>query len=221
VALVPRGCPRVFEEEVRDTLGVEVVRTNICGTSLIGVFVAMNNQGALLPKNIYPEERKLLEEAGLEVEVCPDRYTALGNTILVNGKGAAVSPGFARASLKVMEDVFDCEVEKVSLESFTTLGSIALATDLGGVIHPVVSDEEAEGIAEILEVPIEAGTVNRGIGFIRTGAIANSRGIMVGRHHRPGNHKAPGCAGAVVGYNRRTAPEGPATPDKKYFMYNK
>ncbi len=180
IAVVPRACPGVFEEEIKGTLGVETVRTNISGTSLVGVFVAMNNKGVLLPKNVYGEEVRALEDRGFNVGVCQDKYTALGNLILVNSHGAAVSRGFGKRSLKLMEDVFDCEVEVVDLRDYKTLGSIGLVTDQGGVIHPMITDEEVEELESLLGVGIDAGTVNRGIGFLRTGAIANSKGVVVG-----------------------------------------
>jgi translation initiation factor 6 len=180
IAVVPRACPGVFEEDTKKTFGVEVVRTNISGTSLVGVFVAMNNKGILLPKNAYGEEIKAFEDRGINVGVCQDKYTALGNLILVNSYGAAVSKGFGKRGLKLMEDTFECEVEVVDLRDYKTLGSIGLVTDKGGVIHPMVTDEEVEELKGILGVDIDAGTVNRGVGFLRTGAIANSRGVMVG-----------------------------------------
>ena len=56
VALLPSLCPKVFASAISKELGVEVLKTNICGTSLVGSMTVMNNTGILLPKFVYKKE---------------------------------------------------------------------------------------------------------------------------------------------------------------------
>ena len=42
------------------------------------------------------------------------------------------------------------------------------------------SDEELRRLSEFFEVPVDIGTVNFGVAFIRTGLVANNYGALVG-----------------------------------------
>ncbi|MEE9594981.1 MAG: translation initiation factor IF-6 [Candidatus Hydrothermarchaeales archaeon] len=179
--LLPSNCPKRFSAKAADALQAEVLRTRICGTSLIGSMVAMNNNGILLPKNIYGSERRKIKELELNVAVIEDKYTALGNLVLLNDYGAIVSSAFSNKAVKVMENNLDCEVEKGELAGFRTVGSLGIATNKGALIHPLVEEEKLKWVEEILHVDVDVGTVNRGIGFVRTGMIANSNGVVVGK----------------------------------------
>lgn len=180
LAVIPRGCPEVFEEEIKKALEVDVIKTDISGTGLVGAFIVMNNKGVLLPKTVKSEERKAFDKLDINVGVCQDKFTALGNLVVVNSHGAVVSPGLGKAAREMMADVFDCEVESAKVRAFRTIGSVGAATDKGGVFHPSITDDELDWIGEVLKVPVDVGTVNRGMGFVRTGIIANTKGVMMG-----------------------------------------
>jgi translation initiation factor 6 len=180
IVLLPQDCPDNFFALASDVLEVEAFKTGICGTSLLGSMVAMNNNGILLPKNVYEEERKEMEKLDMNVVVIEDKYTALGNLILLNDYGAIVSQVFSDEAVSTMRDALGCEVERGDLGGFRTIGSIGIATNRGVIIHPMVEEEKLKWVEEILHVDVDVGTVNRGIGFVRTGMIANSNGVLVG-----------------------------------------
>jgi translation initiation factor 6 len=69
---------------------------------------------------------------------------------------------------------------KGSIAGIPTVGSVAVITDKGGVVHPDVSDDELEGLSKFFEVPLDVGTVNFGVAFIKTGLVANNYGALVG-----------------------------------------
>jgi translation initiation factor 6 len=179
VAFVPSDSPTGFERTVSKTLNVKAVKTNICGTSLIGTMIALNNKGAILPQNAYEEEIKMIK-AEMNVGILNDKLTALGNLILLNDYGAIASPVFTKKSIKTIGDVLDCEVYEGKIAGFKTVGSVGIATNKGALVHPLASEEELKWIEEILKVKADVGTVNRGGGFIRTGIIANQNDILVG-----------------------------------------
>ncbi len=180
IALLPPRCPGNFAMAAEETLGVEVIATEISGTSLLGPMVAMNNKGLLLPQHAYEKEKKRMKKSDITIEVLKDKYTALGNLLLLNDHGAIASRVFARRSIKAMEDAFDCEVERGKLAGYRTVGSMGVATNRGALVHPLVGEEELEWVEEILGVEVDIGTVNRGVGRVGAGIIANSKGVLVG-----------------------------------------
>ena len=180
IAVLPTTCPGSFVSSVKEALGVEVVRTNICGTSLVGVMMAMNNNGVLLSKHAEEREILALKGAGLEVGIIEDKYTALGNLVLLNDRAAIISRLFGKRAVKTMEDVLDCEVAPRNLWGFKTVGSLGIATNKGALIHPLVKEGELEWVEDVLGVEVDLGTVNRGVGFIKTGLIVNKNGALIG-----------------------------------------
>ncbi len=179
-ALVPHLCPKDFLTKVSDELEVEVIKTNIFGTSLLGSMTAMNNSGILLPKFVYKEEVKAIKKSGLNIGVTKDKFTALGNLILFNGKGAIVYRKFNKGPIKMIEDILDLEVEKGDIAGFGTVGSLGIATNKGAVVHPLAREDEIEHIESVLKTDVDVGTVNRGTGFVRTGILANTKNVLLG-----------------------------------------
>ncbi|MFQ5815760.1 MAG: translation initiation factor IF-6 [Candidatus Hydrothermarchaeaceae archaeon] len=180
IVLLPSDCPERFSALAADALETEVFRTSICGTSLIGSMVAMNNTSILLPKYVYGEEMRRMKDIEMNVVVVEDKYTALGNLVLLNDYGAIASSVFSDETVRAMEHALGCEVERGELAGFRTIGSIGLATNKGALIHPMVEEEKLKWVEEILRVDVDVGTVNRGTGLVRTGMIANSNGVLVG-----------------------------------------
>jgi translation initiation factor 6 len=179
-ALVPALSPKDFSSTIQKELDVEVIKTNISGTSLIGSMMAMNNNGILIPKFAYEKERVKIKKAGLNVEVLQDKFTALGNLILFNDKGAIVYKKFTKGAINVIEDIFDIEVAKGDIAGFGTVGSLGIATNKGALVHPLATDDEIEHIESVLGVEVDVGTVNRGAGFVRTGILANNKNVLMG-----------------------------------------
>ncbi len=178
--LVPVICPLSFSSAVPDALGVEVHRVNICGTFLIGAMVAMNNKGAVLSKHTYKEEINEMKKLDINVGVAKEKFTALGNLVLLNDNGAIASKVLGKKTIAMMKDVLDCEVEVRDIGGFRAVGSAGVATNKGALVHPMVGEEELKWIEDILKVDVDIGTVNRGVGFVRTGIIANKNGALIG-----------------------------------------
>jgi translation initiation factor 6 len=178
--LVPKNSPKIFFRDVKETFEEDVYKVNVSGTSLIGVMISLNDKGLILPKNIFEDELKEFKDLDINVGVLNDKMTALGNLILANDNGGIVNPDFRKESIKMIEDVLDIEVETGLVGGFRALGSIGIATNKGALIHPMVSEDELEWIESILKVEVDVGTVNRGVGFVKTGLVANSRGAIMG-----------------------------------------
>ncbi|OYT51294.1 MAG: translation initiation factor IF-6 [Desulfurococcales archaeon ex4484_204] len=181
VALVPSGVEAQVKRKVADTLSVEVVEARVAASPLLGVFLAGNDRAILAPRIIRDEELNYLLEIGLNVKVVDMRYTALGNLVLANNKAAIFYP-------YLEEDVVGTLSSYLGVERFTqgviaklpTVGSAAVITDRGGVVHPDAEDEELERLSKHFGVSLDIGTVNFGVAFIKTGLVANNYGVLVG-----------------------------------------
>ncbi len=184
IAIIPPGLNEDEKKLIIETLNVELVETKIADTILVGVMIAGNNNGIILPRNTRDEEytylRNVLKHYGLNVEILRSKNTALGNLVLVNDSAAIVGSELERSEIMRVHNALDIEVIQKDILYLTIPGSLAVVTNNGGVIHPDVSDEELKGIEKILKVPFERATVNSGIPFIKTGLIANTYGALVG-----------------------------------------
>jgi translation initiation factor 6 len=60
------------------------------------------------------------------------------------------------------------------------VGSLAVATNKGALVHPLVKDSERKLLQDTLKVPVDLGTVNCGIPYVRTGLICNSHTAVAG-----------------------------------------
>jgi len=181
IAIVPPGIDRKDLEIIRSTLGVEIVETTIGGMRIVGVLIAGNNNGILLPRFVEESEIQAIKRVfdGV-VEVVIGRMTALGNVVLANDKAALVHPEADSSFIEKVRDVLGVEVEKGSIAEIPTVGSAATVTNKGGLVHPDATDEELRFLSNFFSVPVDVGTVNFGIGFIRSGLVANTHGALVG-----------------------------------------
>lgn len=60
------------------------------------------------------------------------------------------------------------------------VGSYCVFTNQGGLVHPRTPIEDQEEISSLLQVPLVAGTVNRGSDCIGAGLVANDWSAFVG-----------------------------------------
>jgi len=181
--LVPQGLEEEKISIIREILRVEPIEATIAGTKLLGVLIGGNEYGLLLSSSAEEEEVKAIKKAlgdGIIVEVLKSRNNAVGNLVSANSKAALVYPGLEKDVVKRIEDVLNVEVFQRSIAGVSTVGSVVAVTNRGGLVHPDASEEEIRFLSEIFKVPILTGTVNFGIGFVRTGLVANSWGAIVG-----------------------------------------
>jgi translation initiation factor 6 len=141
----------------------------------------MNNKGIMTSRLTEDEEiREMRKETGLPVERLPTKYTSVGNLVFANDNGAIVSEILSDQIAKIIADVLDVQVEKMSIASLYQVGSMAVATNLGVVVHPRASDAEVKRIHEVLKADVEPSTINNGVPYVASGIIANSKNAVVG-----------------------------------------
>lgn len=199
--ILPPGLGKDDVEEMTSVLGVEVVEVRIAGTILNGVFVTGNSNALLLPRIVFDEElekvKKAVAEHGLDLEitVSESKYTALGNILLCNSHGCIASPLIEDREVKRVADVLGVEVFKARLVNMDVPGSVAAISDHGGVIHPDASEDDLKVIKEVAKVSVEYATVNGGVPFVRSGLVANNKGVVIG-----GNTTGPEMLRIKIGF---------------------
>jgi translation initiation factor 6 len=179
--LLPFGFAETKAKKLREYLEVEkVVHVSVAGTRLIGPMTVMNNNGILLPYTVSDDEIRILKQTGLNVDRLQSKFTAIGNLISANDKGALVSNLFKGEADQNIKDILGVPLQTFSIGGYVQVGSMIVATNAGAIVHPIANDSEISRISEILQVEAEPATVNGGSPFLSSGIIANFSSVIVG-----------------------------------------
>jgi translation initiation factor 6 len=179
--LLPFGFAETKAKKLKEYLEVEkVVHVSVAGTRLIGPMTVMNNNGILLPYTVSDDEIRLLKQTGLNVERLESKFTAIGNLISANDKGAIVSNLFKGEADQNIKDILGVPLQTLSIGGYVQVGSMIVATNAGAIVHPMANDSEISKISEILQIEAEPATVNGGSPFLSSGIIANFSSVIVG-----------------------------------------
>lgn len=180
-AILPTGLPKKKIDRFRQNLGVQLCVTNIGGCALVGVLVAANSNGIVLPHIVHDHELEAIRNTfEVEVRVAQERWTALGNLVLANDNGALIHPGASESLARTVAETLDVDIVPASIGGLPYVGSLAVATNKGVLAHRSITDHERAVIEKALSVPVDAGTINGGVPYVKAGLLANSNGAIVG-----------------------------------------
>lgn len=183
-AIVPMDCDPEYVKDVAEALGVDVFRSTIAGTNLLGALIALNSYGAVVTSLASQAEVELLSRY-VCVATIEDKLNAAGNNILVNDNGAIVNPEVENESMRLIEETLQVEVVRSSIAGRMTVGSSCLATNKGVLCHPETTRAEFDLIKSVMKVPAAIGTLNYGSALVGSCMIANSKGGIVGYRSTP------------------------------------
>lgn len=164
----------VFEAELADH--VPVIHASVAGTRIIGRMTVGNKNGLLLPNATTDQEMLHLKNSlpdTVTIQRCDERLSALGNCIAANDYVALVHTDLARETEEIVQDVLGVEVFRSSIAGEVLVGSFCAFTNQGGLVHPMTSIEDQDELSSLLQVPLVAGTVNRGSEVVGAGLVAN------------------------------------------------
>jgi len=179
--LLPFGFAETKAKKLKEYLDVEkIIHVSIAGTRLMGPMTVMNNNGILLPSTVSDDEIRILKQTGLNVDRLKSKFTAIGNLISANDKGAVVSNLFKGEADQNIKDILGVPLQTFSIGGYVQVGSMIVATNAGAIVHPIAKDSEISRISEILQVEAEPATVNGGSPFLSSGIIANFSSVIVG-----------------------------------------
>ncbi|XP_065189741.1 eukaryotic translation initiation factor 6-like [Sycon ciliatum] len=164
----------VFETELADV--IPVVHTSIAGCRIIGRLTAGNRNGLLCPSSTTDQElqhvRNCLPDS-VVVRRIDERLSALGNVVACNDYVALVHPDLDRESEEIIADTLKVEVFRQTVADNALVGSYSAFTNQGGLVHPQTKVESLDELSSLLQVPLVAGTVNRGSDVIGAGLVVN------------------------------------------------
>ncbi|WP_457590443.1 translation initiation factor IF-6 [Geoglobus sp.] len=168
------------EHQIAEELEVEVLRTTVCGSELVGAMMAVNSRGAVVSKNIFRKELEALQSK-IDVLVLDTEITCMGNVIALNDRGAIVHPELSQDMMGRISDFLDVDVVQGTIGGIKTVGMSSVVTNRGALVNPNANDWEMKRIEEVLGVEPVKGTVNFGSEMVGTGVVANSKGYVAGK----------------------------------------
>jgi len=164
----------VFESELQDV--VPVVYTSIAGCRILGRMTAGNRHGLLVPSTTTDQELQQIRNSlpdSVKIQRVEERLSALGNVIACNDYVALVHPDLDRETEEILADVLKVEVFRQTVADNVLVGSYCALSNQGGLVSPKTSITDQEELSSLLQVPLVAGTINRGADVIGAGMVVN------------------------------------------------
>lgn len=184
-ALVSLGGSQNFYSVFEAELGghVPVVRTSVAGCRIVGRLTVGNAKGLLVPSTTTDQELQLLRNSlpdAVAVKRVDEKLSALGNVVVCNDHVALVHPDLDRETEAVIADTLGVEVFRQSIAKNVLVGSYCALSNQGCLVHPKTSIAEQKELSSLLQVPVCAGTVNRGSDVIGGGMVVNDWAAFCG-----------------------------------------
>jgi len=164
----------IFEGELSDT--IPVVHTSIGACRIIGRLCVGNRHGLLVPNTTTDQELQHIRNSlpdTVQIRRVEERLSALGNVIACNDYVALVHPDLDKETEEILADTLKVEVFRQTIASNVLTGSYCTLSNQGGLVHPKTSVEDQDELSSLLQVPLVAGTVNRGSDVLAAGMVVN------------------------------------------------
>merc|ERR1712087_693052 len=100
--------------------------------------------------------------------------------IACNDYVALVHPDLDRETEEVIADVLNVETFRATVAQNALVGSYAALTNQGGLVHARTPVQDLEELSQLVQIPLTAGTVNRGSDLIGAGVVANDWSAFCG-----------------------------------------
>lgn len=180
VCFIGRFLKDKYRKVIEEILNVPVYGITISNIDLIGIFIVFNSSGIVLPKIVDEKEVEIIKKLDLNFCILNNtKYTALGNLILCNDKGALISP-LLKKEKKEIEETLEVKSKIGTIADLPIVGSCGVANNHGCLLHRDTTEKEFEIIKKTLKINGNIGTVNFGSPFVSSGMLANSNGVLIG-----------------------------------------
>lgn len=171
----------VFEAELSDS--IPVIHASIADCRFVGRVSVGNKNGLLVPNTCTDVELQHIRNSlpdGVVVQRVEERLSALGNCIATNDHVALVHTDLDRETEDIISDVLGVEVFRQTIAGNALVGSYCKFSNQGGMVHPQTPTEDLEELSSLLQVPLVAGTINRGSDVIGGGLVVNDWAAFCG-----------------------------------------
>lgn len=162
---------------------IPVVHATIGGTRIVGRCTVGNKNGLLVPTITTDNELQHIRNNlpdGVVVKRVEERLSALGNVVSCNDYVALVHTDLDRETEEIIQDALGVEVFRATIAQNVLVGSYSVLTNTGGLVHARTPVNDLEELSQLLQIPLAAGTVNRGSDVVGAGVIANDWASVVG-----------------------------------------
>jgi translation initiation factor 6 len=171
----------VFEADLQKYM--PVIKCSIGGTRIIGRVTCGNKNGLLVPQITTDNELRNIRNSLPEnviVKRVEEKLAALGNCVVCNDFVALVHPDLDKETEEIIVDTLGVEVFRTSIANNVLVGTYSVINNRGGLVHPLTSVEELDELANLLQIPLCAGTVNRGSDVLAAGLVVNDYAAFCG-----------------------------------------
>ena len=151
---------------------------------IIGRMSVGNRHGLLVPSSTTDQELQQLRNSlpdSVKIQRVEERLSALGNVVACNDYVALVHPDLDRETEEILADVLKVEVFRQTVADNVLVGSYCALSNQGGLVSPKTSITDQEELSSLLQVPLVAGTVNRGADVIGAGMVVNDWCAFTGK----------------------------------------
>ena len=97
----------------------------------------------------------------------------MGNVIACNDHVALIHPELDKNTEEIISDVLGVETYRTTIAGNALVGTYCALSNRGGLVHPMCSVAELDELSTLFQVPLCAGTVNRGSDVIAAGMVVN------------------------------------------------
>lgn len=164
----------VFEGELSDA--IPVVYASIGDCRIVGRLCVGNRHGLLVPNTTTDQELQHLRNSlpdTVKIQRVEEKLSALGNVISCNDYVALVHPDLDKETEEILADTLSVEVFKQTVAGNVLVGTYSCFSNRGGLVHPKTKIEDQDELSSLLQVPLVAGTVNRGSDVLSAGMVVN------------------------------------------------
>lgn len=102
-----------------------------------------------------------------------ERLSALGNIIACNDHVALVHPDVEAETEELIADTLGVEVFRQTIADNVLVGSYMALSNRAGLVHPRTPKQDQDELSGLLQVPLVAGSVNRGSSVVGAGMVVN------------------------------------------------
>jgi translation initiation factor 6 len=155
---------------------IPICHATIAGTRIVGRLTAGNKRGLLVPTTTTDQELQHLRNSipdAVKIQRIEERLSALGNVICCNDHVALVHPDIERETEEIIADALGVEVFRQTIADNVLTGSYMALSNQGGIVHPKTSIQDQDELSSLLQVPLVAGSVNRGSAVVGAGMVVN------------------------------------------------
>ena len=93
--------------------------------------------------------------------------------ICCNDHVALVHPDIERETEEIVADTLGVEVFRQTIADNVLVGSYMTLSNQGGIVHPKTTIQDQDELSSLLQVPLVAGSVNRGSPVVGAGMVVN------------------------------------------------